>query len=101
MSAKVCMYVPIFYNLVTGLKLTKGKLTKIQQTNPINNDNMDESSSLSSLANDSEGERNGSGNEDGEDNNDYDVAQMSDGEARRMFNDEVLFLCLEFILVLK
>ena len=76
------LFLHVYYNLVTGPKLTKGKLMKIQQTNPINNDDMDESSSLSSLANDSEGERNGSGDEDGEDNNDYDVAQMSDGEAR-------------------
>lgn len=86
---------------MTGPKLTKGKPTKIQQTNPIDNDDTDKSLSLSSLADDSEGERNGSGDEDGEDDNDYDVAQMSDGEARRMFDDEVLFLCLEFILVLK
>ena len=86
---------------MTGPKPTKGKPTKIQQTNPIDNDDTDESSSLSSLADDSEGERNGSGDEDGEDDDDYDVAQMSDGEARRMFDDEVLFLHLEFILVLK
>jgi hypothetical protein len=83
--------------LVTGPKPTKGKPTKIQQTNPIDVDDLDESSSLLSLADDSEGDKNGSDDEDGEDDNDYDVAQMSDGEARRMFNDEVLF-DLQFIL---
>jgi hypothetical protein len=102
MSAKVHMYIPIFiwnYNLVTGPKPMKGKLTKIQQTNPIEVDNSDESSSLSSLADDSEDDKNGSDDEDGEDDNDYDVAQMSDGKARRMFNDEVLFV-LQFKLPL-
>ena len=71
-----------YYNLVTGLKLMKGKPTKIQQTNPINVDNSDESLSLSSLANDSECDKNGSDDENAEDDKDYDVAQMSDGEAR-------------------
>ena len=79
----------------------KGKPTKIQQTNPINVDNSDESSSLSSLADDSECNKNGSDDEDAKDNKDYDVAQMSDGEARQMFDDEVSFLLVQFILVLK
>ena len=67
-----------------GPKPTKGKPTKIHQTNPrpIDIDDLDKSSSLSSLANDSEGDKDCSDNEDGEDDNGYDVAQMSDGEAR-------------------
>jgi hypothetical protein len=81
----------------------KGKPTKIQQTNPIRVDvnDSDESSSLSSLADDSEGDKNGSDDEDGENDDDYDVAQMSDGEARRMFDDEVMFLFLQFVSDLK
>jgi len=87
---------------VTGPKPTKGKPTKIQQKNPIDvDDSSDESSSLSSLADDSEGDKNGSDDEDGENDDDFDVAQMSDGEARRVFDDEVMFLLLQFVLDLK
>ena len=93
------LFLHAYYNLVTGSKL-KGKLTKIQQTNPINVDDSNESLSLSSHANDSEGNKDGSDDEDNENDDDYDVARMSEGEALRMFDDEVFFL-LEFILVLK
>ena len=104
MSEKVRVYVLFlhgYYNLGTGPKPTKGKPAKIQQTNPIDIDDSNESSSLSSGADDSEGDKIGSDDEDGENDDDYDVAQMSDGEARRIFDDEVLFLLLQFILVLK
>ena len=79
----------------------KGKPTKIQQTNPIDINNSDESSSLSSLANDSEHNKNSSDDEDTEDDDNYNVAQMSDGEARQMFDDEVSFLLVQFIFILK
>ena len=68
---------------------TKGKSTlNIKKSNPIKVDDLDESSSLSSLqsAND---KLNGSDKEDDEDNDEYDVVQMTDREAKQMFNDEV------------
>jgi hypothetical protein len=105
MSAKVCMYVSIFhgyYHLVAGStrKPTRGKPTKIQKENPIEVADSDKSSSLSSL-NDTESDKmNRSDDEDGEANDDYDydVAQMSNREVRRLFDDEVFFPCSSFYL---
>ncbi len=72
----------------------KGKLPKIQQPNTIEVDGSDESSSSSSPPDNSEGDKSRSDDEDGENEDDYDVGLMSDGEARQMFDNEVLFLAL-------
>lgn len=81
-----------YINLIAGSKSTKGKATKIQKQNTIEVNDSDEISSLSN-ANNSEGDKAGSDEEDGENNEDEDVAQMSDGEAKRMLNYEVFSSC--------
>ena len=78
---------------------TKGKSTLIiKKSDPaIELDDSNKSLSLSSLQSDD-----GSDNDnDNKDDNDYDVAQMTDREARQMFNNEVLFVILHFVCELK
>ena len=77
----------------------KGKPTpKINKTNPVEVNGSDDSLSLSSLSDDSQGDQlNSSDKEDKEDNEDYDVARMTDKEARRMFDDEVLYFVLQVV----
>lgn len=86
-----------YYHLIAGSKSSKGKLAKSHKQNLIEDNDSDETSALS-YANDSEGDKDGSDDEDGEVNEDDDVAQMSDREARRLFNDEVLFYIFQFVL---
>ena len=79
----------------------KGKLTpgpKIKKMNLIEVDGLDDSSGLSSISDNSQGEwLNGSDEEDKEDDEEYDVVQMTDKEARRMFDNEVLCSVLQFV----
>ena len=77
----------------------KGQIDDHRKTNPIETvgaevDDSDESSSLSSLSRSdgSHGDRLDGSDEEKEDE-DYDVVQMTDKEARRMFDDEVTFSC--------
>ena len=79
----------------------KDKSIKIMKTNLIEVNYLDKSSSLSSrlfqLDNTQGNPLNGSDKENEEENEedyeDHDVAQMTNTEARQMFDDEVTFSC--------
>ena len=99
MSPKVHIYILLghgYYNLVIGSNLKcliKGKSTlglNIKKTNPID-DNPDESLALSYISkSDCQGNKlNGSEDEDGRNDDDYNVAQMTDKEACQLLDDEV------------
>ena len=102
MSAKVrtiyyILNFPWICKLSTGS--TKGKSTwnltrknLNKQTNPIE---ADDTSSASSLSNNSQGDSEKLNGSDNEEDNDFYVAQMTDREAREMFNDEVSSFILD------